>query len=83
MLINIKDVDRIKHGECLHDEGGYFIVNGGEKAIVAQEKMAHNIILCFYKKDQSLAVLVFFVLVYCNFLQFSNLYIREPRIIFT
>lgn len=45
------DVDRIKHGECIYDEGGYFIVNGGEKVLISQEKMAHNIVFCFYKKQ--------------------------------
>jgi len=27
--------ERVKCGECEFDEGGYFIVNGGEKVIVA------------------------------------------------
>ena len=29
-------------GECKYDPGGYFIVNGNEKSIVAQEKIADN-----------------------------------------
>jgi intein/homing endonuclease len=40
-------------GECIYDEGGYFIVNGNEKAIIAQERMPHNIVYCFYKKPPS------------------------------
>ena len=40
-------------GECIYDEGGYFIVNGNEKAIVAQERMPNNIVYCFYKKPPS------------------------------
>ena len=28
--------------ECCYDEGGYFIVNGVEKCLVAQEKLRHN-----------------------------------------
>lgn len=40
-------------GECIYDEGGYFIVNGNEKVIVAQEKMPNNIVYCFYKKPPS------------------------------
>jgi DNA-directed RNA polymerase beta subunit len=37
-------------GECIYDEGGYFIVNGNEKAIIAQERMPNNIVYCSYKK---------------------------------
>lgn len=29
-------------GECEYDQGGYFIVNGGEKVIVSQERVAEN-----------------------------------------
>jgi DNA-directed RNA polymerase II subunit RPB2 len=29
-------------GECEYDQGAYFIVNGGEKVIVAQERVAEN-----------------------------------------
>jgi DNA-directed RNA polymerase II subunit RPB2 len=45
-----QDIDSYKYGECIYDEGAYFIINGGEKVIVSQEKMAHNIIFCSYKK---------------------------------
>jgi DNA-directed RNA polymerase II subunit RPB2 len=51
MLNKYTDVDTINAGECLYDDGGYFIVNGSEKVIVSQEKMSHNIILCFNKKQ--------------------------------
>ena len=29
-------------GECEYDQGGYFVVNGGEKVIVSQERVAEN-----------------------------------------
>ena len=36
-----------EHGECPNDPGGYFIINGQEKTIIAQERIAPNIILCW------------------------------------
>lgn len=36
--------------ECRYDQGGYFIVNGNEKVLVAQERMASNIVLVFKLK---------------------------------
>jgi len=41
------------HGECKYDPGGYFIVNGQEKAVVSIEKMVDNKFLVFIKKDSS------------------------------
>lgn len=49
-LYGRSDVDCIKLGECPHDEGGYFIIKGGEKVIVSQERMSNNIVFCFLKK---------------------------------
>ena len=39
--------------ECRYDQGGYFIINGNEKVLVAQERMANNIVLVFHKKPPS------------------------------
>ena len=39
--------------ECIFDQGGYFIIGGGEKVIVAKEKMATNFVYVFNKKEQS------------------------------
>lgn len=35
MLNNLSPEELIKAGECYYDQGGYFIVNGGEKVVVA------------------------------------------------
>ena len=41
-------------GECEFDYGGYFIVNGNEKVVVAQERKANNMVFCFQQgKGQS------------------------------
>lgn len=39
--------DDYANGECPHDPGGYFIVNGREKTLVVQERISPNIIFCF------------------------------------
>ena len=34
-------------GECRFDAGGYFIINGSEKTVLAQERAAENKVYCF------------------------------------
>ena len=36
-------------GECPYDQGGYFIINGSEKVLIAQERSAGNIVQVFKK----------------------------------
>ena len=43
--------DDYAKGECPHDPGGYFIVNGREKTLVVQERISPNIIFCFSASD--------------------------------
>ncbi|KAJ9657739.1 DNA-dependent RNA polymerase II [Coniosporium apollinis] len=38
------------HNECPYDQGGYFIINGSEKVLIAQERSAANIVQVFHKK---------------------------------
>jgi DNA-directed RNA polymerase II subunit RPB2 len=41
-LKGLSDSELIALGECPYDIGGYFIINGGEKVIVSQERVAEN-----------------------------------------
>lgn len=43
--------DRIQFNQCPYDQGGYFIVKGSEKVIVAQERMAFNFVYTFKTKQ--------------------------------
>uniref|UniRef100_A0A7S2L2D8 DNA-directed RNA polymerase subunit beta n=1 Tax=Zooxanthella nutricula TaxID=1333877 RepID=A0A7S2L2D8_9DINO len=40
-------------GECPLDQGGYFIINGSEKVLIALERMANNFVYAFGKKQPS------------------------------
>ncbi len=47
--------EREAMGESLTDMGGYFVLNGNEKVIIAQERPADNNVMCFgYSKSSSL-----------------------------
>ena len=37
-------------GECKHELGGYFIINGSEKVLICQERQAENMVYCFMEK---------------------------------
>ncbi|KAI6207569.1 DNA-directed RNA polymerase subunit beta [Aphelenchoides besseyi] len=51
MLSNMTDRDLTELNECPLDPGGYFIINGSEKVLIAQEKMATNTVYVFSVKD--------------------------------
>ncbi|OQV25070.1 DNA-directed RNA polymerase II subunit RPB2 [Hypsibius exemplaris] len=51
LLSGLPDRDLAELNECPLDPGGYFIINGSEKVIIAQEKMATNIVYVFGMKD--------------------------------
>lgn len=40
-------------GECSYDMGGYFVINGSEKVLIAQERMATNTVYVFGKAPPS------------------------------
>ena len=53
ILSDISEEDLFSIHECPHDQGGYFIINGSEKVIIAQERMAANQIYVFDKAAPS------------------------------
>mmetsp|Transcript_18763 Transcript_18763/g.45096 ORF Transcript_18763/g.45096 Transcript_18763/m.45096 type:complete len:1181 (-) Transcript_18763:313-3855(-) len=42
-----KDIMELK--ECPQDQGGYFVINGSEKVLLAQERRANNLVFVFKK----------------------------------
>lgn len=52
-LRNANDRQLCEFGECPLDQGGYFIVNGSEKVLIALERMANNFVYAFAKKQPS------------------------------
>ena len=53
VLSNSTDKEAAGVGECQYDQGGYFIINGGEKVLIAQERMSHNQVYVFKKAPPS------------------------------
>jgi DNA-directed RNA polymerase II subunit RPB2 len=52
----LKDLDEDElyaWNECPYDQGGYFIINGSEKVLIAQERSAANIVQVFKKPPPS------------------------------
>ncbi|ESO11076.1 hypothetical protein HELRODRAFT_72376 [Helobdella robusta] len=55
LLSGLTDRDLTELNECPLDPGGYFIINGTEKVIIAQERMANNTVYVFSQKDSKYA----------------------------
>ena len=52
---NLHTIDQqksIDYEECMYDQGGYFIINGSEKIVVSQERVAENKIFVFDKNNK-------------------------------
>lgn len=47
VLTQYSHLDHATTGECKYDPGGYFIINGSEKTVLGQERMAENKMYCF------------------------------------
>jgi DNA-directed RNA polymerase II subunit RPB2 len=52
-LRNADDKQLCEFGECPLDQGGYFVINGSEKVLIALERMANNFVYAFAKKQPS------------------------------
>jgi len=53
ILRELQDQDLYDLNECPYDSGGYFIINGSEKVLIAQERMATNHVYVFAKAQPS------------------------------
>eukprot|EP01080_Neovahlkampfia_damariscottae_P001104 gene1104-10618_t len=53
VLSDSTDSELVQVGECPFDQGGYFIINGSEKVLIAQERMANNHVHVFKKPQPS------------------------------
>ncbi len=51
--LKFPDSELYAWGECPFDQGGYFIINGSEKVLIAQERSAGNIVQVFKKPANS------------------------------
>lgn len=52
-LFDHTDKELTELGEDPYDQGGYFIINGSEKVLIAQERMANNHVYVFKKSQPS------------------------------
>ncbi|KAJ3360468.1 DNA-dependent RNA polymerase II, partial [Kappamyces sp. JEL0680] len=52
-LYGQEDAELERMGECPYDQGGYFIINGSEKVLISQERMAQNHVYVFGKAQPS------------------------------
>jgi len=53
VLSDKTDKELVELGECIYDQGGYFVINGSEKVLIAQERMCTNHVYAFKKKQPS------------------------------
>ncbi|KAL1919436.1 DNA-directed RNA polymerase II subunit RPB2 [Calcarisporiella thermophila] len=53
ILNSLQDEDLYSLNECPFDQGGYFVVGGSEKVLIAQERMATNNVYVFAKAQPS------------------------------
>ena len=52
-LSNLSKRERVAHGECTWDRGGYFIIKGNERVLISQMRGIYNRILVHKNKSSS------------------------------
>ena len=57
LLKDLTDQELFEWGECPYDQGGYFIINGSEKVLIAQERSAANIVQVYKRSDERIPYL--------------------------
>ena len=65
LLSGMTDRDLTELNECPLDPGGYFIINGSEKVLIAQEKMATNTVYVFQMKDGEMSYIFTYIYKRC------------------
>ena len=65
--------------ECKYDVGGYFIINGNEKVIISQEKIANNLIQVYKnpKNYSKYSHILFTCFVFSNYLFIFKIKIKK------
>lgn len=53
ILSGLSEQELYDLNECPYDSGGYFVINGSEKVLIAQERMATNHVYVFAKAQPS------------------------------
>ena len=58
MLNGLAEHEFYELKECPYDMGGYFVINGSEKVLIAQERSAANIVQVFKKQPHLLFLML-------------------------
>jgi len=58
VLENLSKSELKNFNECIYDHGGYFIINGAEKALIASENVAKNRWICNEDPNKNLRIFV-------------------------
>lgn len=66
ILDKLSGKSKFEMDECQYDEGGYFIINGGERVLVSQERKCENRIYVFSNKDSKYSHIAEITSVYDN-----------------